>query len=1029
MADKVTSASDETIAARGWVDRWGLRICKLFPTIRSRLIVLVLLGAIPSLILVVAASISFYTAARNQAQQATLQVAHSVCMNQERQIDETRQLLLALSRLPEVRGDNRSGCQSLFSDLNAQYSAYANFGVADLDGNVRCSAAPASESVNISDRVYFRRAIQSQDFAVGDFQVGRITGLPGINCGYPIWDQTGRLKGVVFASLNLDWMKRQVLVANLPSGSAFTVLDRNGTILARYPDEGQWVGKQMAELPDLRAALLQGQRLTEAKGMDGIPRLYAIVPISRGRGFVTTGVPRRVVFAAAQHVLLKHLWIVAALTLFIVALTEIAARIFIVRWVNPLLRTTKRLSANDLTARARVAGGPRELEELARGFDQMAESLQRREMDQKRTENSLRESEEMFRSLSASSPLGIFTTDLEGQWTYVNPRCRHLLGINLTESLSSGWLQRIHPEDRGRVTEQWLAFIRRGGEFLFECRIVKRNGVIGRVQIRVAPVVSEQGETTGRVGTVEDITERKQAEEALALERYLLDTLMQNVPDSIYFKDAKSRFLRINRTHATRLGLAEPSQVVGKTDFDFSDPERAQQTYQDESEIIRTGRALVDQEEKETRPDGKETWLSTTKAPLYDEGGKIVGTFGISRDITARKHLEEQFRQAQKMEAIGRLAGGVAHDFNNILTAIIGYSDLVHRKLDEQDPLRSFVAEISKAGNRAAALTRQLLAFSRKQILRPVIVDLNTLVTDLEKMLRRLIGEDVQLETRCSSNLGNVQADPGQIEQVLVNLSVNARDAMPNGGNLTIATAKITLDDETAGLHPDMKPGEYVMLEVRDTGTGMTEEVRAHAFEPFFTTKQPGKGTGLGLATCFGIIKQSGGHIDIETEWGRGTTFKIYLPRVAQPAEYHQTIVRRETLPSGSETVLLVEDEPSVRKIGCTVLRSLGYDVIEATSGDEAIRLVQHGQVRSIDLLLTDVVMPEMNGRELADQILMSFPEARILFISGYAADAIGQHGVSDANVSLLLKPFTASVLAAKVREVLDSQPAPALQR
>lgn len=1027
MAEKAGMKNVAAELPRRWVS-WGRSICRLFSSIRSRLVLLVLLGAIPSLILALHASLSFYHAARQQAQQETLQVARTVCVNQDRLIDETRQLLLALSRLPEVRGDNRSACQSLFADLNAQYSAYANLGVADLAGNVRCSAVPLSGVVNVADRAYFRRAIQSQDFAVGDFQMGRITGMPGINCGYPIWDEAGRMKGVVYVSLNLGWVKKLVQEAKLPPGSAVTVLDRKGAILARYPDEGKWVGKHMSEALDLRTALVQGEFLTEKSGIDGVPRLYAIVPMAQGRGFVTTGIPRSVVFASARRILLDHLLVVGLVTLLVATLTEVAARIFILRWVNPLLQATQRLSANDLAARAGVAGGPRELRELAGGFDQMAESLQRREMEQKRAENSLRESEEMFRSLSASSPLGIFTTDLEGRWTYINPRGRQLLDISLTESLSEGWLQRIHPEDQSRVTEQWSSFIRSGGEFLFECQIVRRGGTLGRIQVRVAPIASERGGTTGLVGTVEDITERKRAEEALALERYLMDTLMQNVPDSIYFKDEKSRFLRINRTLAARFGLDDPSRAIGKTDFDFYGEDHAQQTYRDEQEIVRTGKALVDKEEKETWPDGREAWQSTTKAPLHDQGGKIVGTFGISRDITARKHLEEQFRQSQKMEAIGRLAGGVAHDFNNILTAINGYSDLVYRKLEEQDPLRSFVAEISKAGNRAAALTRQLLAFSRKQVLRPVIVDLKTLVADLEKMLRRLIGEDVQLETICGPSLGNVQADPGQIEQVLVNLSVNARDAMPNGGKLTIEMANVTLDYESRSLHPEVKPGDYVMLAVRDTGTGMTAEVKAHAFEPFFTTKQPGKGTGLGLATCFGIVKQSGGHIVIESEWGKGTIFKIYLPRVALAAEYHQATGQRVSMPEGTELILLVEDEPNVRKISSTVLRGLGYHVVEATCGQEALRMVQQGKVNAIDLLVTDVIMPEMNGKELADQFLLSHPETKVLFISGYTADAIDQHGISDENLNLLQKPFTASVLAAKVREVLDGHAEPVLQ-
>lgn len=381
----------------------------------------------------------------------------------------------------------------------------------------------------------------------------------------------------------------------------------------------------------------------------------------------------------------------------------------------------------------------------------------------------------------------------------------------------------------------------------------------------------------------------------------------------------------------------------------------------------------------------------------------------------------EQLRQAQKMEAVGRLAGGIAHDFNNLLTVITGYSDLMLRKLDRNNELRPKIEEVKKAGDRAAGLTRQLLAFSRKQILQPKIIDLNDIVVDTFKMLQRLIGEDIELLMAPQSKIGKVKADPGQIEQILMNLAVNARDAMPIGGKLTIKTSNVHLDHGYTMQHVAVQPGDYVLLSVSDTGCGMDAETRERIFEPFFTTKEMGKGTGLGLSTVYGIVKQSGGHIWVYSEIGHGTTFKIYLPREGASDEAFETAAQRELNISGSETVLLVEDEGAVRQMTKQVLEELGYQVIEAENGPEAIRLnAAHNS--EIDLLLTDVVMPRMSGRELADQLTSERPDLRVLYTSGYTEDAIIHHGVLDDGMAFLEKPFTPELVALKVREVLDAR-------
>jgi len=416
--------------------------------------------------------------------------------------------------------------------------------------------------------------------------------------------------------------------------------------------------------------------------------------------------------------------------------------------------------------------------------------------------------------------------------------------------------------------------------------------------------------------------------------------------------------------------------------------------------------------------DGHRVAVEANTKLVYQDGVP-VGVQGIARDVTERKQLEEQLRQSQKMEAIGQLAGGVAHDFNNLLTAINGYSSLALQRLEDDHPIKPYIEEVKKAGDRAANLTRQLLAFGRKQILQPIALNLNGVVSDMNKMLRRLIGEDIVLTAKLDAGVGKVMVDPGQVEQVLVNLIVNARDAMPRGGNLTIETKNVELDEEYGSKHVGVAPGKYVLLAISDTGEGMTEEVRHRVFEPFFTTKEKGKGTGLGLSTVYGIVKQSGGNVWIYSEPGRGTTFKVYLPQVVSDPRELGEEVAEVAPPGGSETILLVEDEAVVRGLARRILEQAGYSVVEASRGDEALRFcAEHAD--EVDLLLTDVVMPEMSGKQLADQLKSQYPALRMVFMSGYTDESIVHHGVLDSSVEFIQKPFTPAALVRKVREVLD---------
>jgi PAS domain S-box-containing protein len=524
-----------------------------------------------------------------------------------------------------------------------------------------------------------------------------------------------------------------------------------------------------------------------------------------------------------------------------------------------------------------------------------------------------------------------------------------------------------------------------------------------------------------------EVRERKRAEQEAQREREYVATVMEASPIGLLVADRAGRFVFANSAAAQLLGVSR-DQILGRshdapewelTDFqgDLVPPEELPF-----ARIVRDRRP-AGADLTLSRPDGQRVYLAIKGAPLLGAGGVVDGVVFATEDMTERRELEERFRQSQKLEAVARLAGGVAHDFNNMLAVINSYAELAIQALHERDPLRADVQEILKAGTRAAVLTKRLLAFSRKQMLRPVVLGLNEVVADLEQMLRRLIGEDVTFRFVLSPEAGNVRADPGQLEQVLMNLVVNARDAMPRGGELTVETAAREVDEATARADPEVQPGRYVVLAVTDTGCGMDQATLARIFEPFFTTKQPGQGTGLGLATVYGIVKQSAGFIAVQSEPGKGSTFRIHLPRVDAPAEGSADARRRPPIATGHETVLLVEDEDAVRALTQRILRDARYEVLTAASGAEALeRSAQHAG--PIHLVVSDVIMPSMSGPELAERLLQLRPETRVLFMSGYVDEHVTQHGILASGHSFLPKPFTASELARKVRETLDA-PAP----
>ena len=637
--------------------------------------------------------------------------------------------------------------------------------------------------------------------------------------------------------------------------------------------------------------------------------------------------------------------------------------------------------------------------------------------ERKRAEEALRRSESQLAEAQRVAHIGSWNWNLQKNGLTWSDEHYRIFGVqpgDISVNYDEVVFDFIHPEDRDLVRNVVKKSIETMESFNFYYRIVRRDGEERIIQSSGSIETDEQGQPIRMFGTAQDVTEHRRIEQELRQSEERYRDLVENAHDIIYSHDLKGNYTSINKAgeQITGYSLAE---TLNLNIADTVAPEYLDKAKEMLAKKL-AGEKVTAYEMQILAKNGRRVTVEVnTKLMLHN--GVPVGIQGIARDVTERKLLEEQLRQSQKLEAIGQLAGGVAHDFNNLLTVIGGYSSILLGKLPQDSPHRSSIEEIKKAGDRASGLTRQLLAFSRKQILQPKVLDLNIVVTDLEKMVRRLIGEDIDLLTVTSPVLGKVKADPGQIEQVLLNLIVNARDAMPKGGKVTIETSNVVLSEEYAQRHAAL-PGAYVMLAVSDTGCGMDAEIQPRVFEPFFTTKGSVKGTGLGLATVYGIVKQSGGNIWVYSEPGQGSTFKIYLPRVDEPMEGEEVISK--SILHGTEMVLLVEDEDQVRTILKHILEGQGYHVLAAANGEEALSISQNLE-RDIKLMITDVVMPVMSGRELAERVLVLRPSLPVLFMSGYTDDAIVRHGLLDEKLNFIQKPFDSTTVARKVREVLDS--------
>ena len=639
----------------------------------------------------------------------------------------------------------------------------------------------------------------------------------------------------------------------------------------------------------------------------------------------------------------------------------------------------------------------------------------------RRAEETLAESRALLADAEELAHVGSWALTV-GSWSITwSDELSRIMGLApQSEPITTeSFLARIHADDRKLVHHAFVRLQAEGEAPPVECRIVRPDGTKRIIQARGRAQRDASGRITRLIGSAQDVTDRVETERELRRAHETVTALVTASPIAIVAIDRHERIAIWNPAAERLFGWSE-CEVLGQ-DMPFAYTQDASE-YSRNREAVLAGHAVTGFETQRQRKDGSVVDVFLSCAPLSDGEGNICGAVALYLDLSEYRRLEEQLRQSQKMEAVGQLAGGVAHDFNNLLTVIKAYSGLVADQLDEASPARSDVVEIQRAAGRAASLTQQLLAFSRKQTLQPRVLDLNVVSRDLEPMLRRLINDDIRIVMHQASSLGSVTADPVQIEQVLINLVVNARDAMPGGGTLTIETANVELDNAYHGRHSVVVPGPYVMIAVSDTGIGMDEATRSRIFEPFFTTKPAGKGTGLGLSTVYGIVKQSSGYIWVYSEPQVGTTFKMYLPRLEDDELRATAAEPPATAPlSGSEIVLLVEDEPAVRALARRVLERNGYTVLEAHNGRDALRVADQYK-QAIQLLVTDMIMPELSGCDVWTALNSRRPELRVLFMSGYTNDDMIRRGLLEQGAAFLQKPFTAADLARAARAVLDTR-------
>ena len=921
-------------------------------------------------------------------------------------IGEYSQLYItALGRGPTDTTDRQLAGKALREHFRHLMIHFDTLFLMDGSGRVAVSTEPGQEGLVYADQVFFRRGLANA--SVVPSSAGQATTIVAVR---PLVDDAGLVVGVLAGRAQLKPLKE--IIRN-PTGlgkSGKTFLVTGDSILFTALVDGKPGAKVESE--GIRKVLeSRGRDYGAYLDFQGIPTIgvYHWLP---ELDLALVVEQEQAESSHAANILLAVNVSVALAAILIAAIASLAVTRSIAAPLADLSETAAQITAGRLELTAEVKRRD-EIGALAVNFNLMTDKL-------RQTMAVLRESEAKYRDIFEHAIEGLFQITLEGSFIRANPAMAGILGYDSPEELVEQVTDirqqlYVRPQDRDALV---LAIHTYGAVLAREVEFLRKDRQIIWVSISARLVRDKSGKPLFLEGFLTDISDRKRVEAALAEAGNYLDKIINSAADPIFVKDRQHRWVLANDAFCNFMGRRR-EDILGKSDHDFLPEDEADAFWAKDETVFTSG---AESTNEDTFTDARGAIHSIIiKKTLYTDEKKGRYIVGIISDITERKKLEAELRQSQKMETVGLLAGGIAHDFNNLLTPILGYTDLLLLSLPEEDDRYAKLQQIRQAGERARDLTKRLLAFSRKQIIELKTVDLGDLIRKFDGILRRTIRENISIVVRISPSLSRVRADAGQIEQALVNLSINAQDAMPEGGTLTIEARDIDLDESYTARHPEIVPGDYVMLSVSDTGIGMDEEVMEHIFEPFYTTKELGKGTGLGLSTVYGIVKQHNGSISVYSEKGHGSIFKVFLPQAYEEGE---KIEERQPVSSdvahGSETILVVEDDEMVRTLACSMLENLGYRILSADHPDQCIELVKQHE-GTINLLLTDVVMPWMNGKDLYELLHRMRPDLKVIFMSGYTSNIIGHHGVLDQGTHFIQKPFSIHVLAEKVRFVLDS--------
>ena len=995
--------------------------------IRTKLLLIMLLSGLPVAVTVFFLLYAKYRTDYREAEHAIQVAVEAIAFQHEAHVEGIHTLLATIARFPEVKRKDKKACAHLLQGILKQNPSSHNVGIADIDGTLIASGVTGSgANFSIGDRKYFKDALRTKRFSVGEYTLSRAVAKPAIHFALPVLDDAAHVVVVIYATFDLNHFNTIFEAQKLPPGSALNITDHQGFFLHRYPPH-PLVKPGLLDRSDLRAHMTgeKSQGGFNEFGRDNVKRFLAfkrlqLYPDEAPYLYIRASIPEKEALASVHYYLLLAggLFVVAAL--FALLCSRVFAGRFLVAPLERLADVAESAQKGDFSVRTGLPASNDEIGRLAQTFDSMAASLEAQRTERDSAELELRSSEQKFSAVFEKSPITVALTSYPaGVFLEVNQAFSSTFGFSREEALgrSTGDLNVwVNPEDRQRYLQMISGEAYVNG---FETVMRTKDGTLINVLFSGGSVDINGGKYV--LSAIVDISEQKRMELALRESERRFRELLENVHLVAVLLDRQGNVSFCNDFLLTLTDWTR-DEVLGHNWFERFI------TRNDEAQVRQLFFAAIESESIPAHHEnriqtrsGEQRLIVWDNTMLKDASGTVIGTASIGLDVTDHRNTEAQLLQSQKMEAIGKLAGGVAHDFNNLLTPIMGYSEMLWKDLAARGENVERVERITQAAMKARDLTRQLLSFGRKQTLEMQKIDLNEVVSSFVEIFHRTIRESIVIKMLLSADRSCILADRIQIEQIVMNLVVNAQDAIADNGIITIETASTVLDEEFVRSHPAVKAGTYVMLAVSDSGHGIDKNNLNHIFEPFFSTKEVGKGTGLGLATVYGIVKQHEGNIWVYSEPGQGTVFKIFIPVVDGVA--FETPEASQVVPvarTASGTILLVEDNETVRTLVNELLTECGYRVLATEDPVQALTLAT---TCSIDLLVTDVVMPGMNGPELHRQLLEMYPDLRVLFMSGYTNNVVAQHIEMKVGDNFIQKPFAVDALLRKVADVLGNQP------